>query len=115
MDIYQSLIQQFLSVYHYPVTEASQLDSGDSFFCLSEQGIRDISDAVKLYEEALNQVRTELAEWVDSVSANNQEIKDILTMLLKPIRNRFMFHFVLNDYTNSISGSSLYLIIFCFS
>lgn len=86
----------------------SQLDSGDSIFCLSEQGIRDVSEAIELYEEALNQVRTELTDWVDSVSSKNQEIRDILVMLLKPIRNRFTFHFILNGHTNTISAPSLY-------
>ena len=110
LELYQSLIQQFLSVYHYPVTEMSQLDSGDSIFCLSEQGISDVSEAIELYEEALNQVRTELTDWVDSVSSKNQEIRDILVMLLKPIRNRFTFHFILNGHTNTISAPSLYIL-----
>ena len=89
----------------------SQLDSDDSIFCLSEQGIRDVSEAIELYEEALNQVRTELTDWVDSVSSKNQEIRDILAMLLKPIRNRFTFHFILNGHTNTISAPSLYTMI----
>ena len=85
----------------------SQLDSTNSIFCLSEQGIRDISEAIDLYEEALNQIRTKLADWVDTTSSKNQEIRDILAMLLKPIRNRFTFHFILNAHTNTISAPSL--------
>ena len=38
-----------------------------------------------------------------------QDVQHALDVLLQPIRRRFIYHFILNDSTNSITSFSTYI------
>ena len=47
-----------------------------------------------------------------------QKLEDLqyaMEVLLQPIRNRFVYHFILNDATNSITASSVYVFSILYS
>lgn len=103
LDLYQSLIQKLLSLFHYPITDVS-LSEEESLSSLSEQQMDDIATFVRSYLRVLQDMRTRLPDLLPSFS---KPLDDCLNELLKPIKTRFIFHFILNEQTNAIAASNL--------
>ena len=103
LELYQSLIQKLLSLFHYPITDVS-LSEEESLSSLSEQQMDDVATFVRSYLNVLQDMRTRLP---DLLPSSTDSLEDCLDELLKPIRTRFIFHFILNDQTNAIAASNL--------
>ena len=103
LELYQSLIQKLLSLFHYPITDVS-LSEEESLSSLSEQQMDDVATFVRSYLNVLQDMRTRLP---DLLPSSMDSLEDCLDELLKPIRARFIFHFILNDQTNAIAASNL--------
>ena len=64
----------------------------------------DVATFVRSYLNVLQDMRTRLP---DLLPSSTDSLEDCLDELLKPIRTRFIFHFILNDQTNAIAASNL--------